>query len=138
MTREEWKEFLYDALDGWDIDTYNKTCVVADKMLDEHEAQLKAKDKEIDRLEKECEYDQRNAAMSQEESVFLLDELKKERKKARYIVAMLFWMMKRQKAIYVKSFNDLGISNHNTSFYRGAYESSKMRFKQAYVMLKEK
>ena len=57
--------------------------------------------------------------------------------KARSIVAMLFWMMKRQKAIYVKSFNDLGINNHNTSFYKGAYENSKMRFKQAYKMLKD-
>ena len=57
--------------------------------------------------------------------------------KARSIVAMLFWMMKRQKAIYVKSFNDLGINNHNTSFYKGAYENSKMRFKQAYKMIKD-
>ena len=57
--------------------------------------------------------------------------------KARSIVAMLFWMMKRQKAIYIKSFNELGINNHNTSFYKGAYENSKMRFKQAYAMLKD-
>ena len=58
--------------------------------------------------------------------------------KARSIVAMLFWMMKRQKAIYIKSFNELGINNHNTSFYKGAYENSKMRFKQAYKILKDK
>lgn len=42
---------------------------------DKYETQLKAKDEEIERLKAECEYDQRNASMSQRESVILLDKI---------------------------------------------------------------
>ena len=101
--------------------------------ITKYEAQLKAKDEEIERLN--CR------AYHAEGYINDLHNHPKDKKfydaKARSIVAMLFWMMKRQKAIYIKSFNELGINNHNTSFYKGAYENSKMRFKQAYAMLKD-
>ena len=76
-------------------------------------------------------------AMLSSKNVKLEEQVKREKRKSRSIVAMLFWMMKRQKAIYIKSFNELGINSHNTSFYKGAYENSKMRFKQVYKMLKD-
>ena len=40
-------------------------------------AQMKAKDEEIKALKKECEYDQRNASMSQKESVEHLAEIER-------------------------------------------------------------
>ena len=112
---------------------------------DKYEAQLKAKDELLDKLHKayaEAEYE---CKAKDEEIHYLKTQMTgwsmmfddPQDAKARLIVAMLFWMMKRQKAIYVKSFNDLGINNHNTSFYKGAYENSKMQFKQAYKMLKD-
>ena len=103
------------------------------KIFDDFEAQMKAKDEEIKSLN--CRVYHAEGYIND------LHNHPKDKKfydaKARSIVAMLFWMMKRQKAIYIKSFNALGINNHNTSFYKGAYENSKMRFKQAYKMLKE-
>ena len=103
--------------------------------LDEAIAELKAKDERIKELEIRAYHaegyisDMHNEYPKHKNFI---------NKKARSIVAMLFWMMKRQKAIYIKSFNELGINNHNTSFYKGAYENSKMRFKQAYKILKDK
>lgn len=117
MTREERKLYIksfYAPL------FYGNLEHLVDEVYGDFEAQLKAKDEEIGKL-----------------TYAYIAELQRVGKKAHSIVAMLFWMMKRQKAIYVKSFNELGINNHNTSFYKGAYEDSKMRFKQAYKILKD-
>jgi len=171
MTREEFRLKIATEVHWLEQTDYENGMKLFNQIFDEHEAQLKAKendlerqdmiikclsmdldskewsnvnekiikakDKEIDRLKKECEYDQRNAAMSQEESVFLLDELKKERKKARSIVAMLFWKMKRQKKVFQKYYEAYGHNNSLTNCYRGMFEQALMDFNKSRKMLKD-
>ena len=135
MTREEFKKHIRNLFySSKTVEKYLEQAYAdIDKIFDEHVLEMKAKDEEIERLN--CR------AYHAEGYISDLHNHPKDKKfydaKARSIVAMLFWMMKRQKAIYIKSFNELGINNHNTSFYKGAYENSKMRFKQAYAMLKD-
>ena len=75
MTREDIFKLLnkHQDNDTLDIKTAKEMVNI---IFDEHEAQLRAKDEEIVALKAECEYDQRNAARSQRESVSLLDKLK--------------------------------------------------------------
>ena len=167
MTREEKREYLLKQftknklsiyLDGFD-DGFDCTY---DAVKKDFEQELKAKDEEIVALKAECEYDQRNAARSQRESVSLLDRLKakdeeikglgcriyhaegyisdlhnnlKDKKfydkKARSIVAMLFWDMKKYDR-YSKVNNVQDYVNNKNKFY--ALESV---FKKSYKMLKD-
>ena len=134
MTREEAKQTIFTKSRSYESAHQNYIHLLSlhkiiDDIFDEHEAQIKAKDEEIEML---------RAIVAKIISKDIVGGFKLGDLKARSIVAMLFWMMKRQKAIYIKSFNELGINNHNTSFYKGAYENSKMRFKQAYKILKDK
>ena len=130
LTREEAHTSISRHRDGkFDANDVGK---LIHQIYNEFEAQLIVKDEEIKKLKAERDhFHNKYIAIG----VYISDYIKD--KQARSIVAMLFWMMKRQKAIYIKSFNELGINNHNTSFYKGAYENSKMRFKQAYKMLKD-
>ena len=77
MTREEFiKKYKNDC--RYYFDGYYSDCIddFLTNIYNDHEAQLKAKDEEIIALKAECEYDQRNAARSQRESVSLLDKIK--------------------------------------------------------------
>jgi len=72
MTREGIKEYLMqineapEPINRWKPDIL---CELIDQIYDDFEEQLTAKDKEL-------EYDQRNAAKSQNESVMLLNKVK--------------------------------------------------------------
>lgn len=139
LTREEAISSIHRHRDG-KFDAHD-VCKLIHQIYNGFEQQLKTKDAEIERLLLK-NHNLKADCGSLMKAVKKVNNKKNDYKtgesKSRSIVAMLFWMMKRQKAIYTKSFNELGINNHNTSFYKGAYENSKMRFKQAYKMLKDK
>ena len=157
MTRESEKTKIRMSVvvDRKHINSLKKADEVIDQIFDEHEAQLKAKDERVAELEKECEFDQRNASTSQKECVSLFEQLKvkdeeiknlgeviqqylipsknyetqlrEERKKARSIVAMLFWEMK------------LALKDSNNSalpIFMGRANQSFYLYKKAYAMLK--
>ena len=88
-------------------------------MKQSFEELLKAKDEEIDRLKKI-----NNELLYTPYKKMAREEIKAERKKARSIVAMLFWEWKRAQKWVGK--------NHF------AVKGNEDAFKKAYVMLKEK
>lgn len=63
--------------------------------------------------------------------------IKSERKKARSIVAMLFWKMKRQKKVFQKYYEAYGHNNSLTNCYRGMFEQALMDFNKSRKMLKD-
>ena len=63
--------------------------------------------------------------------------IKSERKKARSIVAMLFWKMKRQKKVFQKYYEAYGHNNYLTNCYRGMFEQALMDFNKSRKMLKD-
>ena len=150
MTRETIKEYILQvkSQDGTEA-LYNRwepdiLVEVINEIFNDHEEQLKAKDEEIERLEDQLSSVHnimyRNGysdAIDCYDTFGNFNTRHKPNAKARSIIAMLFWTMKGQKAICAKSFNDFGVNNHNTSFYKGAYENSKMWFKQTHKMLKD-
>jgi len=161
----------------------------ANIVFDEHDAQLKAKDveiagliervdcirelneineqiiinkdAEIAELKKECEYDQRNASMSQKESVLLLEEIKakdteliKLKEDIRCAKEVIDWHEKECKK-YIKNHHQLSRSivamlfwefNKNRTRYRDgnkyySYDmvsESYLLFVKAHRMLKER
>lgn len=134
MTREEKDECLKSIQQckidcSGDIDGFTKWEVdkLLNQIFDEHEVQLKAKDKEIAELKWDFDTQKKSAieAYSKNEDIDMLNEsasnffyaliderkqrfyifdcLKKERKKAREIVAMLFWEWRKKKEDLLKN-----------------------------------
>ena len=119
-----------------------------------HEAVIKAKDEEIERLnnlyadtikdlgdalieldrtkEKIEELDKLGSEM------FMIDLLHGKDYKARSIVAMLFWKARRQKKVFLMYYEEYGKNNSLTQCYRGMYEQAIMDFSKAYKMLRGK
>ena len=103
------------------------------KIYDDFEQKIKAKDKEIERLN--CR------AYHAEGYISDLHNHPKDKKfyyaKARSIVAMLFWKAKRQKKVFQKYYEEYGRNHSLTQNYRGMYEQAIMDFNNSRKMLKE-
>ena len=112
---------------------YRLALELVDKIYDEHEAQLKAKDEEIERLN--CR------AYHAEGYISDLHNHPNDKKfldrKARSIVAMLFWKAKRQKKVFQKYYEEYGRNHSLTQNYRGMYEQAIMDFRKSHKMLKD-
>ena len=130
MTREEFiKKYKNDC--RYYFDGYYSDCIddFLTNIYNDHEAQLKAKDKRIAELEKN------NTNLIND--VIVLDNdlhrfLSIERKKTRSIVAMLFWEWRKDKRIYENA-------NKYTKETAELYVNcSELSFKKAYAMLKGK
>ena len=104
--------------------------IVVDKIFNDHEEQLKAKDEEIERLkaDKECAKDVINWHEKE-----CKQYIKLHHTKARSIVAMLFWEWRKHKRMYeLSKFGSyLAITHLNNATL------SKLIFQQAYKQLKE-
>ena len=128
MTREEAKQVLIVKAG------YGKFVEdIIDQIFNEHEAQLKAKDEDIKVLE--CR------AYHAEGYISDLHNNPKDKKfydkKARSIVAMLFWKAKRQKKVFQKYYEEYGRNHSLTQNYRGMYEQAIMDFNKSRKMLKD-
>lgn len=110
--------------------------MIINQIFYEHEALLKAKDEELENM---CNGYNDPMAWKQCESVndfdFVITE--KNNLKARSIVAMLFWKMKRQKRVFQKYYEHKGRNNSLTQCYRGMFEQALMDFGKSYAMLKD-
>ena len=128
MNREQAKSKIRMSVtvDKDHIKSLEKADDVIDKIFDEHEAQLKAKDEEIERL-----IEKYNEILYTPYKKMAREELKAERKKTRSIVAMLFWDMKKYDR-YSKVNNVQDYVNNKNKFF--VLESV---FKKAYAMLKD-
>lgn len=115
------------------IKSLEKADDVIDQIFNDHEAQLKAKDELIKVLE--CR------AYHAEGYINDLHNNPKDKKfydkKARSIVAMLFWKMKRQKKVFQKYYEAYGRNNSLTNCYRGMFEQALMDFNKSRKMLKD-
>lgn len=136
MTREEAKDQIIDNLhipSKKFAESYNIVKYTVDFIFDEHEAQLKAKDEEIEGLKD-------SVSITMDMSKALLEELTQERKikeylvsnfkhqnKARSIVAMLFWEYRKKHREYFPF----------AQFERGYLLALSRAFDKAYAMLKE-
>ena len=138
MTREEKKNFLLNQLppntDCYYVDGFiNGFDCTYDAVLKDFEAQMKAKDEEIKVLE--CR------AYHAEGYISDLHNNPKDKKfydkKARSIVAMLFWKAKRQKKVFQKYYEEYGRNHSLTQNYRGMYEQAIMDFNKSRKMLKD-
>ena len=124
MTREKFIEELNFncKVDGKEVWLNIMPCL--EKLLDEHEAQLKAKDEEINGLG--CRIYHAEGYISD------LHNNPKDKKfyykKARSIVAMLFWRAKKDKRL---------ADEENKYFTYDMALHSFILFKQAYKMLKD-
>ena len=129
MTRESEKLKIRMSVivDVKHIDSLKKADEVVDKIFDNLEAKLKAKDEEIERLKEKY-----NEILYTPYKKMAREELKAERKKTRSIVAMLFWDMKKYDR-YSKVNNVQDYVNNKNKFF--VLESV---FKKAYAMLKDK
>lgn len=114
-------------------DTYAMANSIEDmleEIFDDHEAEIKAKDEEIERLkaDKECAKDVINWHEKE-----CKQYIKLHHTKARSIVAMLFWEWRKHKRMYeLSKFGSyLAITHLNNATL------SKLIFQQAYKMLKE-
>lgn len=128
MTREEAKQVLIVKTG------YGKFVEdIIDQIFSEHEAQLKAKDEEIKGLG--CR------AYHAEGYISDLHNHQNDKKfldrKARSIVAMLFWKAKRQKKVFQKYYEEYGRNHSLTQNYRGMYEQAIMDFNKSRKMLKD-
>ena len=119
MTREEYKKEIFNE--------YSSTKVYksAKKYIKALEKQLKAKDKRI------AEFEKNNTNLIND--VIVLDNdlhrfLSIERKKARSIVAMLFWEWRKAKEFTNSSLN---------KYDKGVMEGLRYSFAKAYKMLKD-
>ena len=107
MTREEAHKYVLDNC-GY----VHKEFI--EQIFNDHEAQIKAKNEEVERLKKE---DKKTIGGLGG----LIAENMREAKKARSIVAMLFWESKR--------YTRIGLTLNSNSMYRA--------FNRAYKMLKD-
>ena len=132
MTREEAKDQIIDNLyipSKKFAESYNIVKYTVDFIFDKHEAQIKAKDEEIEKMK---------SALSKTISKDIVGGFKLGDLKARSIVAMLFWKMKRQKKVFQKYYEAYGRNNSLTNCYRGMFEQALMDFNKSRKMLKGK
>ena len=127
MTRESEKLKIRMSVivDVKHIDSLKKADEVVDKIFDNLEAKLKAKDEEIERLKEKY-----NEILYTPYKKMAREELKAERKKTRSIVAMLFWDMKKYDR-YSKVNNVQDYVNNKNKFF-----VLELVFKKAYKMIK--
>ena len=126
MTREEAKDQIIDNLyipSKKFAESYNIVKYTVDFIFDKHEAQIKAKDEEIEKMK---------SALSKTISKDIVGGFKLGDLKARSIVAMLFWEWRKDKRIYENA-------NKYTKETAELYVNcSELSFKKAYAMLKGK
>ena len=102
-----------------------------DKIYNDHEVQLKAKDKEIERMKEKY-----NEILYSPYKKMAREELKSERKKTRYIVAISFWEWRKWQRRYKEEW----ITDRNKralSLYSMASCTAENLFKKTYAMLKD-
>ena len=127
MTREEAKQTIFTKSRSYESAHQNYIHLLSlhkiiDDIFDEHEAQIKAKDEEIEKLK---------SALSKTISKDIVGGFKLGDRKSRSIVAMLFWEWKKQ-CKNCKQYND-------HTFAREQKRSEAYYcFKKAYAMLKDK
>lgn len=126
MTREEYKKEIFNE--------YSSTKVYksAKKYIKSLEAQLKAKDEEIERLKEALEVltVMCELGIKTQDKYSKIIQKMKVLNKARSIVAMLFWEMKRSKEKFKKA------DAYYDDYEHGIYDLSKLVFLKAYAMLK--
>ena len=119
MTREEAKELVtHSTMEANEV--YN----IIDQIFNEHEAELKTEETKIAHLVTD-------RAMLSSKNVKLEEQVKREKRKSRSIVAMLFWMMKRDQRIYRRA------NRHTKAQAELYYFCSKDSFTHAYRMLND-
>jgi len=127
MTRESEKSKIRMSVivDGKHINSLKKADEVIDKIFDEHEAQLKAKDEEINSLKRDF------TAWS-----MLLDD--PQDVKARKICAMLFWEWRKHKQTLKEKRDEENneTPSRDSLAWFWIVAQSEMLFKKAYAMLK--
>lgn len=128
MTREvfltKWRDEVTDLSDAYDL---------IDQIFDEHEAQLKAKDKDIQIVMDMSKNLLNELKTERDIKKYLIKDLKKQNK-ARSIVAMLFWEWKKAKNV-VKKHEQKG---EDVSYGKTVMYAREQMFKKAYSMLKDK
>lgn len=163
FTREEAKKDIAKTLSVQyrvTESTFNYVYNNIDKLSDSYEAQLKAKDTAIELLESMCnlgletQNKYSRIVKAKDEEIEKLKAYYEERldtwrskiwnipyyaetKKARSIVAMLFWEKRYKKRVFetwVKKHIDMPIG---TSFRKGMVDEAEAIFERAYKMLKE-
>ena len=141
--------------------TKHSVLEIVNVIFDEHEAQLKAKESDLERqymiikcLSMDLDSKEKLLKAKDEEIKVLecrayhaegyisdLHNNPKDKKfydkKARSIVAMLFWKAKRQKKVFQKYYEEYGRNNSLTQNYRGMYEQAIMDFNKSRKMLKD-
>lgn len=133
MTMEEYKKEIFNE--------YSSTKVYksAKKYIKSLEAQLKAKDEEIERLKEALEVltVMCELGIKTQDKYSKIIQKMKVLNKARSIVAMLFWEWKRQKKVFQKYHEAYGHNNSLTNCYRGIFEQALMDFNKSRKMLKD-
>ena len=128
MTREEAKDkMLTDSVqykNGLKTVALRKINNFIDKIFDEHEAQLKAKDDEIEKLKREQWAEKWKS--------------KAQNKKARKMCAMLFWDWKKHKQTLKEKRDEENneTPSRDSLAWFWIVAQSEMLFKKAYAMLK--
>lgn len=115
MTREEAKNLLYDK--------HGEDDKLIDQIYNNHEAQLKAKDEEIERLKGKTQILE---VLVDNTKDIIEAQTRMCRTKARSIVAMLFWVFAKNRRLH----------KTNKYFSQDAVTESYFCFQQAYKMLK--
>ena len=103
--------------------------VIIQTKFEQMEAQLKAKDEEIERLKADCE-----VRLDTWRSKIWNMPYYAETKKARSIVAMLFWEWKKQNRLYIE--NKYRNPSANLALYKQA-SLMQETFQEAYKILKD-
>ena len=142
MTREEFiKKYKNDC--RYYFDGYYSDCIddFLTNIYNDHEAQLKAKDEEIERLEDQLSSVHnimyRNGysdAIDCYDTFGNFNTRHKPNAKARSIVAMLFWEWKRRNRLYIE--NKYRNPSANLALYKQANLMQEV-FQEAYKILKD-
>lgn len=144
MTREEAKIAIRKAHHNID-DPLGELDKAIDKIIDKYEAEIEelkwdfdtqkklsmeiySKNENIDMLEENASHLFNALVDERKGKLCLFDSLKKEKKKARSIVATLFWEWRKAKENY----------NALYQYDKGIVEGMRYSFQKAYEMLKDK